>query len=269
MSRRAWSTVSLLPAHSWSIRSPPIHSGARPSLGNGCMAVSRMGRRAASPKRSSKRVDDTPRVTVRRVGGDVGSERAAVGRRARRARRTGGTPPAVRNRARRGDGPQQARPGSARSSAVTSRATKAAAGGAGVRIPAWWRPVEGNGAEGGVAPAPRRGAPGVAASASSAPDSAASVPRHRHRSGRGIDGGRSSRRRSHDQNGIPSVPVNRGRRASSRRCGGHRADRRGTWATVGPPSTRPRGERRRVDDRGGDVATQGRADRGVGGRRVR
>ena len=67
------------------MRSPPTQAGSRSSLGNVCMGTRRIGLCSARPNRPSNKVGTGRKRDREPVGGDVGAQRAAVGRGARRA----------------------------------------------------------------------------------------------------------------------------------------------------------------------------------------
>src|SRR6185312_4035437 len=141
MSRSACSTVSIDPALSWTIRSPPHCAGSRLSLGNDVIVVSRAGRADASPYRSSNSVAPTPSVTVSPSGSTVGpstpeSDGGPL------MPTGGGVPPAVRNLARSVSVWNRS-VSEAWSSAVTSNETTAVTGVGPGRMPAWCLPWNG------------------------------------------------------------------------------------------------------------------------------
>ena len=106
MSRSACSTVSLCPALSWTTRSPPTCAGSSSSSGNVRIGVSLPGLPAASPYRSSNRVEPTPTVTVSPSGTTFGPSVPESDGGAPMPTGAGG-PPVVRNRARDGQRPHQ------------------------------------------------------------------------------------------------------------------------------------------------------------------
>ena len=141
MSRSACRTTSWRSPQICSERSPWHSAAFRLSLGKVRMGVRRSGLALASPYRSSKSEAPTPTVTVSASAGTSGP-RMPLSDGGAPTPRSAGAPPAVRKRARS----VMVRSRSARSarlSAMTSRETKAAAAGCGVRMPAWWAPWKG------------------------------------------------------------------------------------------------------------------------------
>ena len=164
-SRSACSTVSVLPALSCTLRSPPHCAGSRSSLGKVRIAVSPAGLRAASPYRSSNREAPTPTVIVSPSGTTVGpsTPESAGGAPIPSG---GGVPPAVRKRARSVS--VASRPASsARLAAVTVKAVTMVRRAGLARMPGWCGPW--NGTAGSTPAQPSPASPGPPGADSAAP----------------------------------------------------------------------------------------------------
>lgn len=146
--------MSVLPAESWMLRSPPHWAGSRSSLGNGSMGVRRAGLREPRPNRSSNREAPTPTMTVSPSGTTVapripesdGGPVAPAGT---------GVPPEVRKR-ERVVRVRSRSVSSPRFSEVMSKASTMLCRCGGGRMPAWctpWNGTAGNRPTGSAAPA--------------------------------------------------------------------------------------------------------------------
>jgi hypothetical protein len=145
MSLIAWWIVSGWLAHSWTSRSPCSQAGSSASFGKTRIGVSFSGLRLARPYLPSNRLDPTDSVTVSPSAGTLGPS-TSVSDGGWPTPRSGGVPPAVRNRARlvsaRSSSVSPVWPPAMQSKAAT-QVNACLAAGPGVRIPACRAPWNG------------------------------------------------------------------------------------------------------------------------------